>query len=147
MMFTALAAATAGCSNRVHVYGTFDEVWERTEEAMQAARFEVAGRSARYERVERDPARGTLKYVWTKGTVQPVRVVELSIEPAADSPGAPCPALPRVIRINAWSWTLFGWMQFPDGQATGEVFTALMDEFGRERIAVAPLAPPDPESR
>lgn len=129
----------AGCSNQVHVYGTFDEVWERTQEAMKTARFETAGSGARYERLERDRTNGTLKYVWTDGTFFDTRVVTLKITPAEETPGAECPALERTVRIDAWTWAFFGWAQVSDTQATQEAYNALMAEFSQERAKVASI--------
>ena len=131
--------ALAGCSNKVHVDGTFDEVWQRTQDAMKAARFEVADTGARYERIERDRAKGTIKYVWSDGAFFDARVVTLLITPTEQTAGAACPAMERTIHIDAWTWGFFGWVQIADGKATQQVFDALMAEFAHERPEVASI--------
>jgi hypothetical protein len=130
-----------GCANEVRVDGTYEEVWQRTQEAMKTARFDVADTAARYERIERDRAKGTIKYVWSDGDFFDSRVVTLTITPTEETPGAACPALERSIQIDAWTWGFFGWMQVADGTATQRVHDALMAEFAHDRVDSAPLGP------
>jgi len=138
----ALLAALIGCSNTVQVSGTYDEVWQRSQQAMTMARFASAPGGARFERVERNHEAGVLKYVWSDAGNNKARVVTLSIAPTAETPGAACPALDRTITVDALAWGFFGWAQTSDPRTVQEVVDALMVEFAREPPAVASIEPP-----
>lgn len=143
------AALLSACSNQLKVSGTFDEVWERTQEAMKTARFDTAGSGARHERAEEDRRNGVLKYVWSDGDFYDTTVVKLTISPVDDAPGAATvmaqdgeadaatadaatAGADRTIRIDAWSWGFFGWAQVSDPHATERAYNALKAAFDPE---------------
>ena len=124
----------------------YSEVWPATQRAMQRARFETAGTGAMHERLEKDRAAGTLRYIWSDGVLHDVRIVELRIKPVSD------PATARTISVNAWNFGFFGFVRLPDGHASEEACRALDAESQAMRDAArtapeAPSIPPPPPPR
>ncbi len=122
------SALVGACTTRTTVHGTYPEVWERTQTAVQSIRFKAANTAARHQRVEKDEAAGTLKLVWTDGDFNDARVLTLRIDPAGG--GAQGDAdIDRMVTIEAWSWAFFGFIPAGDGSTAELVRLALEKEF------------------
>jgi len=122
--------AIGACTTRTAVHGTYADVWNRSQSAVQAVRFKAADTGAMHQRLEKDHAAGTLKYVWSDGFLNDTRVLTLRIAPTAGDAASNDATAERTVTIEAWSWGLFGFMQMPDGSTAELVRLSIEKEFG-----------------
>lgn len=122
----ALAAAPlfGGCATRTTVPGSYAEVWDRSQAAVAAVRFQAAHGDAMNQRIERDEQAGVIKYIWTGGgrSFNNARVVTLRIDPTEDTNE-------RLVTIEAWTWAFFGFIPAADFSTAELVRHSIEKEF------------------
>lgn len=142
-----VVAALGACTTRTTVHGSYNEVWDRTQHAVSAARHKAANTGAMHQRVEKDACAGTLKYVWTDGDFTDAKILTLRISPTAGESGVSDAVTERRVTIEAWSWGFFGFVQTPDGGTAELVRLSIEKEFSHPRDPnrtyepIMPLAP------